>query len=321
LPSVAVARADDIPCVSIHPAIDHALSAYVPAVARRAGEVIRAMLADRIASARPDRWTGSRLTGGGFPLEVAFCTSDDRFRFTAEPGAVDLGPHRRLDLAIELMSEEPVPGELVRGLKAMQSGAALKYGAFLGCRIGGGKPAFKLYVEVPASGCADAFDAARFMPLEGSVARMIAYAPATQQVELYVRVLSLEPRSLPAVLAPVGAEAHAPMLLELIEQTYGFAIRGRLPGPSIGVSYVAGPSAPEVTLHFYARGLWGSDARIRRGFCGMARAFDWDAHAYLAVTEPIAKRESWQSFHGLFGITLNRSSVNSITIGICPVAP
>lgn len=323
--SIAGAIADDPRCVSIHPAIDHALSACAPRVGRRADEVIRAMLAERLASDEPDAWGGSRLTGDGFPFEVAFCTSDDRLRFTLEPGAIDLDPRRRLDVASELIdqvSEVSVPRELLDDLRAMQSDAPLKYGGWIGCRIGEPDSTFKLYVEVPPGGRTEAFDAAPLARGDRAVVpRMIAYTPTTKVFESYVRVPSLEPHNLPAELARAGMEAQAPWLLDFVEEAYGHAVRGRLPGPSVGVSYVSGPTPPRVTLHFYARALWGSDARIRRGFWRIARTFGWDAQVYLDVTAPIAERESWRCFHGLFGITLDRSSPTSLTIGVRPVAP
>lgn len=321
--SVADIVTDEAFSVSIQPAIDHALSACGLPIARRAEDIIRVLLAERLASSEPGAWRSSRLTGDGFPFEIAFCTADDRLRFISEPGSHDLEPHRRLDVAsdlIGLLSDDPIPADVLNDLRAMQSEAPLQYGAWIGCRVSEERTVFKLYAEVPPErtlppGCA---------PLELSdrkiVPRMLAYSPAKREFESYVRVPSLEPCHLPAVLAPVGMEAKAPWLVEFLEDAYGYSIRGRLPGPSVGVSYVVGPAAT-ITLHFYARALWGSDARIRRNFAQLAQSFGSDTAAYLALTEPIATRESWQTFHGIVGITLTPCAETSLTIGVRPVGP
>ena len=322
--SVADIVTDDATGVSIQPAIDHALSTCGLPIARRAEDTMRVLLAERLASSEPGAWRSSRLTGDGFPFEIAFCTTDDRLRFIVEPGSHDLEPHQRLDVAselISLLSDDQIPADVLNELRAMQSEAPLQYGAWIGCRVSEERTAFKLYAEVPP-GRTLPIDCA---PLELSdrriVPRMLAYSPAKGEFESYVRVPSLEPCHLPAVLALAGMEAKTAWLIEFLEDAYGYAMRGRLPGPSVGVSYVRKPEPDAITLHFYARALWGSDARIRRNFARLAQNLGWDASAYLELTEPIATGESWQTFHGLVGITLSQSVEMSLTIGLRPVGP
>ena len=319
--SVADIVTDEAPCVLIQPAIDHALSACGLPIATQAADIIRVLLADRLASSEPRAWRSSRLTGDGFPFEIAFCTADDRLRFIAEPGSHDLEPHQRLDVASELiglLSDDQLPVDVLNELRAMQSEAPMQYGAWIGCRVSEERTVFKLYAEVPP-GRTLPLD---YAPLELSdrriAPRMLAYSPAKREFESYVRVPSLEPCHLTAVLAPIGMQAKAPWLIEFLEEAYGYSMRGRLPGPSVGVSYVMGPACA-ITLHFYARALWGSDARIRRNFARLAQSFGWDTSAYLSLTEPIATRESWQTFHGIVGVTLTHSAETSLTIGLRPV--
>ena len=321
--SVADIVTDEAPCVLNQTAIGHALSTCGLPIATRAADIIRVLLAERLASSEPGAWRSSRLTGDGFPFEIAFCTADDRLRFIAEPGSHELEPHHRLDLANELiglLSEDQIPADVLNDLRAMQSDAPLRYGAWIGCRVSEERTVFKLYAEVP-EGRTLSLDCA---PLELSdrriVPRMLAYAPAKGEFESYVRVPSLEPCHLPAVLAPIGMEDRAPWLTQFLEDIYGYSMRGRLPGPSVGVSYVMEPPRA-ITLHFYARALWGSDARIRRNFAQLAQSFNSDTSAYLALTEPIATRESWQTFHGIAGITLTSFAEPSLTIGLRPVGP
>jgi len=324
LASVVDIVMDEATGVSIQPEIDYALSASGLRTARRAEDTIRVLLAERLASSEPGAWRSSRLTGDGFPFEIAFCTADDRLRFIVEPGRHDLDPHQRLNVAsdlIGLLIDDQIPADVLNELRVLQFDAPLRYGAWIGCRISEERTAFKVYAEVPPERSLP-FD---YAPLELSdrriVPRMLAYSPAKREFESYVRVPSLEPCHLPAILAPVGLEAKAAWLIEFLEDAYGYAIRGRLPGPSVGVSYVREPGLGAITLHFYARALWGFDARIRRNFARLAQSFDWDPSAYLELTEPIATRESWQTFHGIVGITLSQSGETSLTIGLRPVGP
>jgi hypothetical protein len=116
-------------------------------------------------------------------------------------------------------------------------------------------------------------------------------------------------------------EAHASWLVEFVEEAYGHTVRGRLPGPSVGVSYVAGAESSLATLHFYARALWGSDARIRQGWSRLASRSGWDPETYLRATWPLAGRESWRTFHGLVGITLEAPPRVAVSIGVRPLTP
>jgi hypothetical protein len=315
----------DLAGAGVADAIGHALAAFPPGLARRAAGLIRLVLGGRLASDRADAWRACRLTGDGFPFELAFCTGDDRLRFTVEPDDGGLDPRTRLDVAGELarvLDQEPLPPEVLDEFRAMQAGASLAWGTWIGCRVGAEHTAVKLYAEVPP-GAKNASPRARRPALTDRIVvpRMLAYTPSTRAFEAYFRVPSLEPRHLPAVLAPAGMEAHASWLADFVQDTYGHAIRGRLPGPSVGVSYVVGPARGRVTLHFYARALWGSDARIRRGWSRLAAGLGWDDQAYLRVTRPLAARESWRTFHGMVGITLDEPPRIAVSIGVRPVVP
>ena len=310
------------PVLGIHPAIDHALSAFAAADAARAAGAIRCAHAARLASSAPDAWSGSRLTGDGFPFELGFSTADPRLRFTLEPGAKALAPRERLEAAAAAMAAVggvPVPAHTLAGLRAMQEGAPLAYGAWMGCRVGAGGIDCKLYAEVPRS---VPFRVQTLVLHERDVLpRMLAYSPVANSFEAYCRVPSLEPRHLPAVLEMVDGEARAAWLLEFIEDAYGHRVRERLPGPSVGVSFLRLAAERRVTLHFYARAMWGADAGIRRGFSRVARACGWDDEAYLRVTQTVAGRDEWRTSHGLFTITLDAANRMSLGIGLRPVAP
>lgn len=292
--------------------------------AHQAEDVVRSAMGDRLADHSPDAWRGSCLTGDGFPVEVAFCTADDRLRMTVEPGPAASDPGQRLHLADEALawcSGRALPRQVRDRIGSLQDGGPLRYGAWLGCRFGDGEPAFKVYAEVPAGrDLGPLWPTPLALTDREVVPRMVAVGAAGGAVETYVRVPSLLPEHLPAVLDPVGLADRAGWLLAHLEEVYGHAVRGRIPGPSVGVSYVLG-SAPRVSVHLYARAVWGGDARIRRGFLRAARALGWDSRAYEEVSATLASRDSWKTYHGLLGITLAADGSPALTIGLRPVAP
>lgn len=320
--AVACATATDRRVSRLHPAIGEALNAFPHPVATRARDVVGAVLWSRTGGMPVDGWSGSKLTGDGFPVEVSFCTDDDRLRLTVEPGQADLDPRKRLGTAAGVLQQlgSPVPDDALAAFQAVQRQGSLKYGAWIGCRVSPEGTAFKLYVEMPDGHPENLFVSPLTLPDRVVTARMVGCVPGSQSLELYARVPSLEPRHVPAVLAPAGFESRAREVLDFVSESYGYSISGRLPGPSVGVSYRIGPPpTARVTLYFFARALWGSDARIRRRFLETAAARGWNQDAYARVTAPMAARESWQTFHGLLGITLDRYAM-SLAIGVRPVS-
>jgi hypothetical protein len=306
----------------IHPAIDGALSLFAPTIAQDAGRLLRRMLDSRVQTAGGDPWRGSRLTGDGFPVEFSFSTADDRLRFTVEPGAPSLDPAHRIEIAMDILRHAgaPIPTGIARSFRSLQHTGALEYGAWIGCRVAEGGAAFKLYAEVPEKTEPIPFFGPRLvLPDRTVTTRMVAYSPGTKAFETYARVPSLEPRHVPALLAPAGLQHQAGEFLEFLVGAYGFSIRGRVPGPSVGVSYTTvGAETTRVTLYLVARVLWGSDSRIRREFVRVATPQGWNADAYLRLTDPIATREGWRTAHGLLGVTLD-ACTQSLSIGVRPV--
>jgi hypothetical protein len=221
---------------------------------------------------------------------------------------------------IGTLSGDPVPEGVARSFAAMQAVESLAFGAWVGCRVGPEDVAYKLYAEIPPGAPPTRLiDRPITLSDRSVIPRMVAYSPATLAYESYLRVPSLEPRHLPTLLAPAMQQAGASRLVEVVEDAYGHRIRGRLPGPSVGVSYLTRGGAPIVTLHLYARAIWGSDARIRAGFERMAAGLGWDPSTYLAVTAPIASREDWRTYHGILSITLDPAHDLSLGIGVRPV--
>jgi hypothetical protein len=317
---------------AIDPAIDNALTAYPRDVADSARPLIASLLEG--AFEVDGHRFHSRLTGDGFPLELAFSTADqDRLRFTVETAptenraavSCESAARRRLSKSREWLDALGEPGspDVWNALAELQRGGSLTYGAWVGARVDRSRTAGKVYVEVPEGARLPAVaPAGSRLPDRVVVPRMLGYSPSAGVVESYFRIASLEAEHLVGLFAPANLAPLVGSLLDLVEQAYGYRLRGRLPGPSVGVSYATYPRGQRVTLYFYARSLWGSDRRIRTAFARLAGERDWNADLYLAVTEPMASRESWKTFHGLVGLTLDASSDRiELSIGVRPVVP
>jgi hypothetical protein len=302
---------------SIHPAIDCALSVYPAPLAVLAADVIAGLFEHRRSTSA---WGGSLLTGDGFPFELSFSSVDSRLRFTAEPGPRALRPDRRLGEALELaerLQGVPIESARRRALHDMQSGAPLRFGAWLGCRLASdGTVATKVYVEAPGEGPGVPLH----LPDRTVARRLVGFSPATDEIETYVRVPSLEPRHLPAVFAAGGLPDHTNAFLDFFRSLYGFSVRGRLPGAGVGVSYTTGTSVPRLALHFRAHTVWGSDARIRTRFLQHTDAGHGHTRAYRIISSTVDQRPVRATAHGLLSLTCLDGRW-SLALGLRPVPP
>jgi hypothetical protein len=311
------------------------LAKSAPDAAQRAGASLAHLLHNHYAALdQPAWWNSSQLTGGGFPVEFAFTTADSSVRYTADIGGLPIPPATRLELARETLKhfgEPELPPEVSAALHALQQSGSLRYGAWIGGRHSAGGDRFKLYCEVPGDDAP--FDAQHpgFAWLSASQAplprlpdravhlRMIGYEPATQRLESYFRVAHLATYHLPNLMQPLGLVAEASRLTEFIEGAYGYRLREKIPGGSVGFSYSLGPGGQGVfTLFLFARALWGGDANIRAKMSFHAQQLGWNPDAYLAITAPLAQRNVYQTYHGMIGLTVLPEKPIQMTIGLRP---
>lgn len=307
----------------LDPALAQGLCGQAPRVRAAAQRAIARCFAARIAACGSDAWRGSTLTGDGFPLEFAVSARDTQLRFSCEPGARSLAPPARLHLASELaaeLGEASLPAELLAMLRWAQRGASLRYGGWLGFRISSeGAVAAKLYAELapdltpPLLG-----EWLPRLPDRRAEPRMLGI-DGHGRAELYLRAASLLPAELAAVLAPAGMANRADEVLAVLSESYGQTLRGRLPGSSVGLSYAPEENGCTVTLYFFARALWGGDARIRQRFAALI-ADPAQRQAYISATAPLARRDGWATRHGLVGLVLRPGSQPSWVIGFRPEA-
>jgi hypothetical protein len=309
-----------------HPALDRVVAVWPDDVAVRAAAGLRTLLAGRLAADPAGAWGSSALTGDGFPVEIGIVTTDDRLRYTVEPGGPRLDPSLRLDLAARAiggLGGPVVPDRMLDAARAMQQGS-LRYGAWIGCRHGPADSRYKLYAEVGEEAHPDS-EAARFgllaprLPGRPARLRMVACTPATGEGEAYYRIPDLDPAQVPRLLAAAGLESRAAELLDLLAVAYGHPFTGRLPGESVGVSYAVSPDGQplSVTLFFFARVFWGSDDRIRRCLARLAPDLGWDDRRYRALTDGLAGAGR-RTRHGLLGVTVAGHAPPVLSVGLRP---
>ena len=310
------------------------LSHSAPAATERLGLALRVLLRQTYASGAPRAWQFSRLTGDGFPFELAFTTADAHLRYTADPGGPDVAVMERLPYAVGLLSElgqPPIDPQILTYLVTIQqAGAALDYGAWIGGRHTIDRTnadRFKLYAEAPPG------DLQAHLPFLKAYLnlperlftrpvqwRMLAIEPATGRLEFYFRYQSLAPGTLPLLLQPAGLHTRSEELLDFLQQAYAHPLSERVPGGSVGFSYALIPGHQAITfsLFLFTRLLWGGDARIRSHFFERLQAAGRDASAYWQITSPLAERDVYQTYHGLLGVGVSAESPIQLSLSVRP---
>lgn len=305
------------------PALPQAVRLGLVGFARPARMAAEAALCEAAGAAidDPALWRSSELTGDGFPVELSFTTADDALRWTFDPAAHLPVGHRRPATMAALRRLGGSFDSATLGA-ALEGAGAQRFGAWLGGRHNLEADAYKLYLEWGEGPDAKAALSALGLPAPEGAAdlttQMLGLGPGATRCEVYHR-LEPRPEELARLLAPVGLESRADELRDAIEASYGHPLRGRLPGGRIGVSYVVedGCPAPIVTLYFFARILWGGDARIRARMIDLLEAAGRDAGPYAAASRALSRRNVAETRHGLVGLTLSENGL-AWSVGVRP---
>ena len=301
------------------------------AAVQRAREALDALLTGVYGSAWPDvAWEFSRLTGDGFPVEFVFSTQDDDIRYTCEVAGPETAESERLGraehLLVEMGSVAPDPSQM-DFLRAAQATGPLTWGTWVGGRHGPRDDSYKLYVECPAASgsVADRWierlaGSRDLLQRRATALRIAAYEPARSRMEFYFKTEDLEPGEVGALLRRFGLGARQGELLDLIAQAWGRPIRDRLPVGNSGFS-IAAPLAGvchAFSLHFYARSVFGGDARIRRRLLELARKMRWNLGAYAECSAPLAQRDDARTLHGIVSFTVADGREPVLQVGLRP---
>ena len=323
-----------IATASHQPEIQAVLDLYAktdPVPVARATAALHVLLHDLYRE--PDAaiaWQTSTLTGDGFPLEFAVTSSDADLRYTTEISTPLVAPVQRLALAqqrLRQLTPAEIPAAVLARLQQVQQGGELRYGTWVGGRHGLRGDSYKLYVEVPAADlatfhtplaeCQIPYPTLADRPVR---LRMLGYNLTSRRLEAYFRVPQVESYHVPRLMQLCGAGDRASELWDFIEASYGYSLRGKLPGGSVGFSYSVAPDglSPIFTLFLFARALWGGDARIRRQFSALAAQQGWDITPYHQLTQPLALRHTWATDHGLLGVGVAATGSIALSLGIRP---
>jgi hypothetical protein len=310
----------DLPVAALPEAVAAGLAGFPPAEAGRALAALAVLAAPLIDADAARAWRSSRLTGDGFPLELGFTTADAGLRWTFDPAAPGLPPAARLEAALAGLARLGQPDPEVARLARRLQPDAKAFGGWIGGRSG---DRFKLYVDMPdgpaAAAALDAVGIARPRLQAVPRTRMLGLGPGAR-TEAYFRAEATR-HCLPRVLEPAGLAAEADRIAALVEEAWGNRIRDRLPGGSVGISYARAPgdALPVVTIFFFARALWGGDARIRERMLARLAAAGTPSGPYAAASRPVAGRRRAATRHGLVGITVLPGSAHW-SVGLRPVA-
>ncbi len=301
----------DLSTVAMPPEIAAGLAGQPPSLASRALAALELMARERQAQVDPlAAWTGSGLTGDGFPLELAFSTADAALRWTFDPVPAGRSPREGRATVLRALARvgAPLAPELAALAFAAQGDEPVRFAGWIGGRHDAGGDRFKLYADLPDAAAAAPLAALGLprprLPGPPARARMLGLGPAGRS-EVYFHA-EAPATSLPRLLEPAGRQEDAPCLLALIEDAWGRSIRDRLPGGTIGISYArATPQhEPVATIFLFARALWGGDGRIRSRMLERLARAGVAAAPYAVASEPLAAANSAQTRHGMVGITV-----------------
>lgn len=275
-------------------------------------------------------WAFSRLTGDGFPVEFVFSSADDSVRYTTEVGGPELEVIEKLSIAEETLvrlGSCTLSREISEIFHSIQEIGPLKFGSWVGGRHGHGKDRYKLYIEVPKVESPEFNMLIDMLPGDKPILpdhrfklQMIGYEPESSRTELYFRIDKVEPWEIGLLLHRAGIHARQPDLLKIIEDTYGFPVEMALKGSTIGFSYSMPANGGKATfsLFKYARSVFGVDSSIRKSFLALGARKDWDLRSYTAVSEPLAERTGWDTWHGIIAFVVPPDGEPSISIGLRP---
>jgi len=321
---------------SAHPALERAICLFQrqsPALAERAIGALEIILEGIYTSSWSEvAWEFSRLTGGGFPLEFTFSSSDQAIRYAAEVAGPEVAETERLHRATRLISRlgmNPPSETLICSLSRIQSAGPLRYGAWIGGRHSGFGDRYKLYAEVPpAAHCANdlvqqLFGAEPLLSQRTPKLVMIGCDVETSRIEFYFQVTGLEPWEVGGLLRRTNLASRQTELLNLIEETYGRSLERGLPGSRLGFSFSVAPGKMSTAFSIvcYAGVVGGGDKSIRRRLLALAETKGWDFSSYELISAPLAGRNIWATYHTMMTFSVAAEGPPVLQIGLRPPEP
>jgi hypothetical protein len=302
------------------------LQRVAPAVAQRAHQGLQAPLARLATTAWPETLHRfSSLTNTGYPLEWAWSSRDSQLRCTLEVAPAECAEALRLPTALDdcraqasSAAGQPtaVVAQATHGLQALQDGADLRFGAWLGLRFSATAAAAKLYAELPAGACTQAWVARVWAESHPRATPVLwqwrmAGLSADGALELYARTGPLEGGELAASLQALGAEPGAWLVaMQRLTRQAGLPQTGGL-----SLALDAAGRFQALTWFVFAKHLQASDGSIFQACSALAQAWGQDSTIYEALAHgPDDGR--WR--HGMVGLGLGRDGRVWLQAGLRP---
>jgi len=302
-----------------------------PEPAARAAAALAVVLGGLDASPWSEvAWSFSRLTGGGYPVELTFSSADETFRWAAEVAGPEVAEAVRLDAALhhlEVLGEPTPPAWLAAAFRTVQGSAPLRFGAWLGGRHSSTGDRYKVYLEVPEAEQRAACEllekhCGRQPPRFPGSSRlvMIGYTPSSRMFEWYLRTSRIQPWELAFLMRQSDLAAQGDELLDFVAGVSGLPLTRALAVQPLGVSVAAGKGkAPAaVTLFAPAGAFFGSDGTVRRRLLALASDAGRGLEGYRTVSEPVAERTGWNTRHGILSLVSARGEPPHFRIGLRP---
>jgi hypothetical protein len=253
-------------------------------------------------------WAFSSLTGDGFPIEFTFASSDTAIRYTTEIAGPEVDEREKLARAEQFMMQlEPGYSDGFSAIfRQIQSAGVLNYGVWMSGRHGAENDRYKLYIEVPKEGMAQA------MLLLNQIfgrtdllnrlieLRLIGYEPAASRLEFYFYSQDLQVWEVKRLLNLCGLVHQEAALLSLLDLCFEGSLERILPrihmGFSLSVSLTG--EATVFSLFSPARSIWGGDGAIRRALRSISDQRNWNWESYVELSQPISAHTGWKTRHG-----------------------
>ncbi len=267
-------------------------------------------------------WNFSALNGDGSPVELAFSSSDDRLRYTIEVGGPELAAHVRAGAAVELcrlLGDVTPPHEALEFWHSLQTGKALRWGAWFGVRQGERADRFKLYLELPENSGAAA-GAERFRMTPDSRLIMLGYDCGTGTYEYYFRQPPMHGLlDVDRLLRGHFQSERRGAVLEAFVALCNVPARTALRWINFGYSITPLSDDPEPLLTLFARSRsLGNVGRVREFFLEHERSAGKPASTYrdLLGSVPVAELPD----HGTVGVSATTGGRVEVRVGISGAA-
>lgn len=268
----------------------------------------------------------SCLSRTGFPFELGFCTLSTGLRYTIEPCGPDVAPSDRFSRACELslrLIGRPMPHPTQEAYLELQNGQPLKFGAWVSLRHTRTTRELKIYSEVPPGAKLPSDLGLNHIcgfTEDFGTAAMLGYNVGTREAEVYCEVPGLRLHGLIRILATAGFDAQLPLLHSGLQSVCDWMLERSLPSHDMGISFSCDEQgdARAVTVYTFANALFGGDGRIRERILAAADCWGWTPHFYELISRPLVGRRGFETFHGMFGVTVTRDDQLGFTFGIAP---